>query len=326
MRYNSTVPLVDYDDYDDYNDYDDNDEDDEDDEDLAWRSLAPGKVLAAVLRAFKRYLNCITISRARSRSLVCWLVDWLVGWLVGWLAHVRQRRAEAYLREGRFEEAAECHEAVADLLTKAFIKLQSSCNKSEPSIINSQSYMPFSGSVHTVETLESLALQQDYHKRQAAIVRMKHAHYEEYKIDLEIKKRNSKQISKQNERGNSTEPMFNKNDGSLRQAIFKTIQEQDSLLSLILVPETESSNTSKHPKDTTTVIEELKTINSHLRSLVETLLVQLEAKEKEVTQLKERLRTVSVSPNDETRTENTHSLNLPPLPPLTVPLFDFTAS
>ncbi|XP_015177508.1 PREDICTED: nuclear receptor-binding factor 2-like [Polistes dominula] len=245
------------------------------------------------------------------------------------LAHARQRRADAYLREGRFEEAAECHEAVANLLTKAFIKLQSNLNKSEASSVNSSSYKPSSGSMHTAITLESLALQRDYHKRQAAIVRMKHVQYEEYKIDLEILKRSSKQISKQNERGNSAESTSDKNDTSLRQAIFKTIQEQDSLISLILVPDSESSNSSKYPKDTTTVIEELKTVNSHLRSLVESLLTQLEIKEKEVTELKERLRTVSVSSNDETRPEETHSLNLPPLPPLTpleMPLFDFTAS
>ncbi|XP_035736285.1 nuclear receptor-binding factor 2-like [Vespa mandarinia] len=251
------------------------------------------------------------------------------------LAHERQRRAEALLREGRFEEAADCHEAVVQLLSEAFTQLQSnftepSITESHPSILIGQSSIPFVRSIHTAITLESLALQRDYHKRQAAVVRMKQAQYEEYKANLETQKRDliSKQIFKQNEKGNSTESASDRNNSSLRQALFRTIEEQDSLLSLILLPDTESS-AFKHPKDTGTVIEELKTVNCQLRCLVGSLLSQLEAKEEEVKQLTERLHAISVNPNDEIRPDDTHSLCLAPLPPLTpleMPLFDFTSS
>lgn len=179
-------------------------------------------------------------------------------------------------------------------------------------------------------TLESLALQRDYHKRQAAVVRMKQAQYEEYKVNLESQQRDllSKQGSKHSDKGNSTKLTSDRNDSSLRQAIYRTIEEQDSLLSLILLPENDGS-AFKYPKDTGTVIEELRTVNCQLRCLVGSLLSQLEAKEDEVRQLTERLHAASVSPNDKIRPDDTHSLCLAPLPPLTpleMPLFDFSSS
>ncbi|KAK2586159.1 hypothetical protein KPH14_001426 [Odynerus spinipes] len=246
------------------------------------------------------------------------------------LAHERQRRAEALLREGRFEEAAKCHEAVVELLSEAYTQLESSFTESQPSILSCKGSTPFVTSIHTVITLESLALQRDYHKRQAAVVRMKQAQYEEYKANIESQQRDllSKQISKQSEKGNSTESTTDRNDSSLRQAIYKTIEEQDSLLSLILLPDTDG-NAFKHPKDTGTVIEELRTVNCQLRCLVGSLLSQLEVKEEEVRQLTERLHAISVNPNDEIRPDDTHSLCLAPLPPLTpleMPLFDFSSS
>ncbi|CAK9794932.1 hypothetical protein ANTPLA_LOCUS173 [Anthophora plagiata] len=158
---------------------------------------------------------------------------------------------------------------------------------------------------------------------------MKQAQYEEYKAALENQQREilSKQAPKQIEK-DTTESTIDKFDGSLRQAIYKTIEEQDSLLTQISIPSNEEK-VFKYPKDTTTVIEELKTVNCQLRCLVGSLLSKLEAKEEEVRQLTEQLQAVTVNPNDETRLDNAHSLRLAPLPPLTpleMPLFDFTST
>ncbi|XP_076678378.1 nuclear receptor-binding factor 2 isoform X1 [Andrena cerasifolii] len=244
-------------------------------------------------------------------------------------AHERQRRAEALLLQGRYEEAAECQETAASLLGEAQARLGSTIVHLNTSGLSSQPSLAVNTSLHSFGTLESLALQRDYHKRQAAVVRMKQAQYEEYKATLENQQREilSKQAPKQLEK-DAIELPSDKFDGTLRQAIYRTIEEQDSLLSLIPLPNNEDK-AFKHPKDTGTVIEELKTVNYQLRCLVGSLLTQLEAKEEEVRQLTEQLQAASVSPNDETTSDNGHSLRLAPLPPLTpleMPLFDFTST
>jgi len=246
------------------------------------------------------------------------------------LAHEKHRRAEALLREGKFEEAAKCHETVADLLAESYAQLEFSLIHA--STLSSQDSSKFLTPIHSLVTLESLSLQRDYHKRQAAVVRMKQVQYEEYKTTLENHQKDllNKQATRYSERDNYMDIGINKFDGSLRQAIYKTIDEQDSLLSLIDIklPPSAEEKSFKHPKDTGTVIEELKTVNSQLRSLVGSLLSQLEAKEEEVRQLTERLYAVSVNSNDNIRPEE-HHLSLDPLPPLTpleMPLFDFTSS
>lgn len=86
-------------------------------------------------------------------------------------AHERQRRAEALLREGRFEEAAKCHETVASLLAEAHAQLESRFARLKTSNLSSQTQPIVISSFHSFITLESLALQCDYHKRQAAVVR-----------------------------------------------------------------------------------------------------------------------------------------------------------
>lgn len=155
---------------------------------------------------------------------------------------------------------------------------------------------------------------------------MKQAEYEEYKATLENQQREilSKQTPKQIEKDTS-ELTNDKFDVSLRQAIYKTIEEQDSLLTLISIPNNEDK-VFKYPKDAVTVIEELKTVNCQLRCLIGSLLNQLEAKEEEVRQLTEQLHAVNL--NDDSRLD-AHSLRLAPLPPLTpleMPLFDFTST
>ncbi|XP_076165622.1 tubulin alpha chain-like isoform X2 [Ptiloglossa arizonensis] len=196
-------------------------------------------------------------------------------------AHERQRRAEALLQEGRFEEAAKCHETVASLLGEAYAQLELSHVRSKTSSLSGPTPPAAIVSFHSLVTLESLALQRDYHKRQAAVVRMKQAQYEEYKASLENQQREvlGKQVPKQLEK-DTTELPSEKFDGTLRQVIYRTIEEQDSLLCLILSSNNEDKS-YKHPKDTGIVIEELKTVNSQLRCHIDSLLVQLEAKEEE---------------------------------------------
>lgn len=228
------------------------------------------------------------------------------------------------LQEGRFKEAADCHELVSSLLGEAHSRLESSYLHFKTSSLSSQTPPTVIDSFHSLVTLESLKLQQDYHKRQAAVVRMKQAQYDEYKTALENQQREilNRQVT------NELDTETNKFDGSLRQAIYRTIEEQDSLLTLISLPD-DGGQAFKYPKDTSTVIEELKTVNYQLRTLVGNLLSQLEAKDAEIRQLKEQLHAVSVNPNDDTRLDNAHSLRLAPLPPLApleMPLFDFSST
>jgi len=75
------------------------------------------------------------------------------------------------LREGKFEEAAKCHETVADLLAEAHEQLESSLIHVHASTLSSQDTSKFLTPVHSFVTLESLSLQRDHHKRQAAVVR-----------------------------------------------------------------------------------------------------------------------------------------------------------
>lgn len=75
------------------------------------------------------------------------------------------------LREGKFEEAATCHETVADLLTEAHAQLESNLTHVRASTLSSQDASKFLTPIHSLVTLESLNLQRDYHKRQAAVVR-----------------------------------------------------------------------------------------------------------------------------------------------------------
>ncbi|XP_012281347.1 neuronal acetylcholine receptor subunit alpha-9 [Orussus abietinus] len=246
------------------------------------------------------------------------------------LAHERQRRAEALIREGRFREAAECHECVANLLTEARSRVEGNLGGLHSAATSTGETLLFTSSIRLLVTLESLTHQRDYHRKQAAILRMKETQYEDFKATLESQQRDilSKQGSKPVEKGNSCERLYDKAEGSLRQAIYNTIEEHDSLLSLIL-PSPDDSQAFKHPKDTTVVIEELRTVNCQLRSLVERLLTDLEKKEEEVKHLTERLRHVSVDSSDTINSEHAHSLHLDPLPPLVpleMPLFDFAST
>lgn len=164
---------------------------------------------------------------------------------------------------------------------------------------------------------------------------MKQARYEEYKAMLESQRRDlySKQEINKRFDDNVNGILGDKCECSLKQAIYRTIEEQDSLLNVLELPQNSEKNqesqTFKHPKDTGTVIEELRTVNTQLRSLIGSLLSQLEEKEHQVRQLTERLHAVSVDTSEEIHADESHSLRLAPLPPLTpleMPRFDFNST
>lgn len=83
-------------------------------------------------------------------------------------AHEKQRRAEVLLREGKFEEAAKCHEQVADLLAEAETQLKANLLPESTSV--HEAHLLFT-SFQLLTGMESIKLQRDYHKRQAAVVR-----------------------------------------------------------------------------------------------------------------------------------------------------------
>lgn len=164
---------------------------------------------------------------------------------------------------------------------------------------------------------------------------MKQVRYEEYKATLESQSRDffhAQEVNKRFDEDGVNEILGEKCEFSLRQAIYRTIEEQDSLLNVLELPHIEKDKENqafKHPKDTGTVIEELRTVNCQLRSLVGNLLSQLEAKENQVRQLTERLHAISVDTSEEMHANDSHSLHLAPLPPLApleMPLFDFTST
>lgn len=111
-------------------------------------------------------------------------------------------------------------------------------------------------------------------------------------------------------------------NASLQAAIYKTMEETDSLLGLLVKKNSAASSDnesvrsfsttdtderalcidiidcpsaaallgSKHPKDESTVIEELRILNGQLHSLVYQLVNQLDARVKEVDKLKETIK------------------------------------
>lgn len=212
------------------------------------------------------------------------------------LAHQNDRRAENHVRYKRFDEAVICHQKASELLLQA-MKL-TTVNKA----------------------LESLKLQHDYHIKQKDIVRVKKIQFEIQKKIIDYRKQKmtlEKKASLNSER----------KEQDLQWAIFRTMEEADSLLGMLVMRddellETEGSTKSeseviigkKIPKDDCTVIEELRTLNTQLRSLITQLLSQLDASERQVETLRARLRAY----------EDDYPNPLPELPPLEMPQFDFS--
>lgn len=205
-------------------------------------------------------------------------------------AHQQHRRADAHLRHKRFLDAIECHKKASEFLDIAM------------------------SSTENPRSLESIKLQRNYHLRQKDIILIKKEQFENYQMALEHKHFNSlctddfKDIQDDNK--------------SLQVAIYRNMEEADSLLGLLIkkgsnmnsdsesiksfsttdtddkpisIDTLDSSNSNvpigtKHPKDQNTVIEELKTLNEQLHSLVYRLVTQLDASVKENNALTDRIK------------------------------------
>ncbi|XP_046749719.1 uncharacterized protein LOC124413275 [Diprion similis] len=247
-------------------------------------------------------------------------------------AHAAERRAEALVHERRFEEAARCHEQAAQLFSEIHIKIQM------PNLDNVRSFdveestrnsdhLTRSSQLHTA--VESIQLQRDYHRKQAAFVRMKQVQYEEYKSALETHEKEmlSKQIVKQSAKPSTKNFVtVDKDEKFLHQAIDRAMDEQDSLIDLILTPQNDTIPV-KRPKDPAVVLEELRTVNGQLRLLIGTLLNQLDSSQQQIKVLTEQLR-AATAPDKESDNSNNEDSSislspLPPLAPLEMPCFDF---
>lgn len=160
---------------------------------------------------------------------------------------------------------------------------------------------------------------------------MKQAQYEEYKATMEMQEKEllSKQTMKHCPRGSSAHFVtVDKGEKFLHQAIDRAMDEQDSLLDLIFTPPNGAEISPKRPKDPAIVLEELRTVNGQLRSLIGSLLNQLEASQMQVKILSEQLKVAKAASEEPLApTNETSSINLSPLPPLApleMPPFDFS--
>jgi hypothetical protein len=162
------------------------------------------------------------------------------------------------------------------------------------------------------KTIESLKLQQNHHLRQKELIHMKKLHYEKYKVAIEY-------LKHKNDGEHFKIPDRTENSYQLQVAIYKTMEEADSLLEILnrrgsehsdslksidsdnLIDGTNASSTTipisafKKPKDDATVIEELKTLNHQLQMLVFQLVNKLDESVHEADALKDRIKTLEIN-------------------------------
>ncbi|XP_060525786.1 nuclear receptor-binding factor 2-like [Cylas formicarius] len=249
-------------------------------------------------------------------------------------AHQLERRAESLNKQKRFDECIECH--------KNIVKLLGECCKLTKNPL----------------ALESIRLQKEFNERQIKTMQLKKSY-------LKRSENEKKQTVSKNNLMNV--------DENLETKIFRTIETHDSLICYLgqkgiitsgannicgnktEKEEKESSPPifgNKHPKDDSTVIEELKLLSGQLRESVQGLLVQLDDRNKEIEKLKKKIRTLEVekckdnsrnsldlkivtdssggtsplifSPCSERSPDITDLRSLPPLEPLEMPNFNFT--
>lgn len=187
------------------------------------------------------------------------------------LAHKHERQAERKILQKKFDEALIEHDKAKEYLIEA-LKL-----------------------THVTQAVQSLTLQLEYHKRQKDIVHLKKTQYEIRKKILEHQLMKARQdIMASSSEDNSNE---------IQKAIFRTMEEADSLLDLLIinkndipphVPATSSASSkpagSKLPKTDKNVIEELHTINIQLKKLIKQLMNELSEKDRQIAGLKTRLK------------------------------------
>lgn len=166
--------------------------------------------------------------------------------------------------------------------------------------------------------MECLKLQRDFHLRQKEVILVKKQQFESHRRTIEHQKQKKLGTLCLDDNEDSQDG----ENASLQAAIYKTMEETDSLLGLLVKKNSAASSDnesvrsfsttdtderalcidiidcpnsaallgSKHPKDESTVIEELRILNGQLHSLVYQLVNQLDARVKEVDKLKETIK------------------------------------
>lgn len=199
------------------------------------------------------------------------------------------------MRYRRFDEAIECHQLAAKHLEEAL------------------------NYITVPRAAESIKLQRDYHIKQQDVIRIKKEQFENYKKAVENQRRRMANAFINQE----FEDKEGNESTSLQTAIYKTMEEADSLLEMLIKRGTSDSDSiksdlssadtddrvvtfdtvdgvgstsnpeisgSKRPKDDHTVIEELRTLNQQLHSLVYQLVTQLDASSREADALRARVK------------------------------------
>jgi len=191
-------------------------------------------------------------------------------------AHQLERKAEKLSRQKKLDECIECHKEAVDLYKKC---LSLGENKN---------------------ALESIELQKEWNERQIRMLQLKKSFIERTEHQ---KKQNGITSSKNLQKDVVVE--------NLEAKIFRTIETHDSLICYLgqrghintherqchsTIEETEEKEGSppivgnKHPKDDSTVIEELKVLSGQLRESVQGLLIQLDDRNREIEQLRAHIR------------------------------------
>uniref|UniRef100_A0A8D8RT52 Nuclear receptor-binding factor 2 n=2 Tax=Cacopsylla melanoneura TaxID=428564 RepID=A0A8D8RT52_9HEMI len=184
------------------------------------------------------------------------------------LAHKHGRQAERKLLQQKFDEAVVEHEKAKEYLLEA-LKL-----------------------TNVTQAVASLTLQAEYHKKQKEFVLLKKTQHEIRKKVIEHQLMKARQeIMASSSEDNSNE---------IQKAIFRTMEEADSLLDLLIINKTDvppppsvpspKPSGSKLPKTDQNVIEELHTINIQLKKLIKQLMNELSEKDKQIAGLKSRLK------------------------------------
>ncbi|XP_050304020.1 uncharacterized protein LOC126741578 isoform X2 [Anthonomus grandis grandis] len=184
-----------------------------------------------------------------------------------------ERKAVTLARRKQFDESIESHMEAIELFKKC---LEIKDNK---------------------HAFECIQLQKEWNERQIS--------------NLQIKKSYFKRLEKQHlecERGSCTK--YSQGIENLEDKIFKNFETHDSLICYLaqkgIIESFESNCNSipikeekeptpiiignKHPKNESTVIEELKELSGQLRESVQGLLTQLDDRNKEIEQLKEQIK------------------------------------
>jgi len=230
-------------------------------------------------------------------------------------AHKLSRQAEKLIKKGKYQEAIETHQQIVHYLEIAL----SECKDSK------------------IET--SLRLQLEHHSKQKQVINLKEARINKLTKNLQNLHLRMETAAEQER-------------DSLQDSIYRTFQETESLLEHLklgtdhdqdqtknnkIVPTSTggSPTGAKMPKGEQMIIEELQTANKHLRDMVETMFLELEAYKKENNDLKARIADLEAEKAAwKIQKENpvavildgalADSGQLPPLAPLEMPNFDFS--